>query len=327
MPSEQSPSDLRRVDPLRLIRPRRKITGMSAILLPFASGAIDWRGFTAHVARTADAGLIPAVNMDTGYVNLLDDATRHEVLEQTATVLAGRPFVAGAFVSDSPGDRFNLDAYRRQIEPIVRAGGTPVIFQSHGLTGQADDDIVAAYAKLAERVDRFIGFELGQMFAPFGKIYSLDVYRGLVGIRHCIGAKHSSLRRELEWERLALRDSLRPDFLVLTGNDLAIDMVMYGSDYLLGLSTMAPDLFAKRDALLAAGDPAFYELNDVLQYLGFFAFRAPVPAYKHSAAMFLHLRGLIASDATHPQSPTRPASDRPILREIGRQLGIAMKEN
>ena len=299
---------------------------MSAILLPFASGEIDWRGFTAHIARTADAGLTPAVNMDTGYVNLLDDPTRREVLEQTAKVLAGRPFVAGAFVADSPDDRFNPDAYHRQIDPIVRAGGTPVVFQSYGLTGQADDDVVAAYVKLAERVDRFIGFELGQMFARFGKIYSLNVYRGLVGIRQCIGAKHSSLRRELEWQRLAVRDSLRPDFLVLTGNDLAIDMVMHGSDYLLGLSTMAPDLFAKRDALWAAGDPAFYELNDMLQYLGFFAFRTPVPAYKHTAAMFLHLRGLIASDATHPQSPTRPASDRPILREIGRQLGIAMTD-
>jgi dihydrodipicolinate synthase/N-acetylneuraminate lyase len=300
---------------------------MSAILLPFANGEIDWRGFAGHVARTADAGLIPAVNMDTGYVNLLDDATRREVLKQTASVLAGRPFVAGAFVADSAGDPFNLDAHLRQIEPIVRAGGTPVIFQSYGLTGQADDDIVAAYRTLGERVDRFIGFELGQMFAPFGKIYSLDVYRGLVGIRQCIGAKHSSLRRALEWERLLVRDAMRPDFLVLTGNDLAIDMVMYGSDYLLGLSTMAPDLFAKRDALWAAGDPAFYELNDVLQYLGFFAFRAPVPAYKHTAAMFLHLRGLIASDATHSQSPVRPASDRPILREIGRQLGIEIKED
>ncbi|HKD38202.1 MAG TPA: dihydrodipicolinate synthase family protein [Pirellulales bacterium] len=314
------------IDPLRMIRRRRKITGMSAILLPFASGEIDRHGFTTHVARTADAGLIPAVNMDTGYVNLLDDAARHEVLDQTANALADLPFVAGAFVADSPGDRFNLDAYLRQIDPIVSAGGTPVIFQSYGLTGQTDDEIVAAYAQLAERVDRFIAFELGQMFAPFGKIYSLDVYRGLLGIRQCIGAKHSSLRRDLEWHRLALRDSVRPDFLVLTGNDLAIDMVMYGSDYLLGLSTMAPDLFVKRDALWEAGDPAFYELNDVLQYLGFFAFRAPVPAYKHTAAMFLQLRGQIATDATHPQSPTRPVSDRPILREIGRQLGMEMEE-
>jgi hypothetical protein len=109
---------------------------------------------------------------------------------------------------------------------------------------------------------------------------------------------------------------------VFTGNDLAIDMVMYGSDYLLGLSTFAPDCFARRDAYWETGDPRFYELNDALQYLGFLAFRPPVPAYKHSAAMFLKLRGWIASDATHPASPTRPESDRDILREICRLLAI-----
>ena len=147
------------------------------------------------------------------------------------------------------------------------------------------------------------------MFAPFGKIYSLEVYRGLLGVKKCLGAKHSSLRRELEWQRLRLRDELRPDFQVFTGNDLAIDMVMYGSDYLLGLSTFAPDLFARRDRYWETGDPRFYELNDVLQYLGFLAFRDPVPAYKHSAAMFLKLRGWIGCDATHPQSPSRPESD------------------
>ena len=38
------------------IIPNRKITGYSAILLPFrADGAVDWDGFTAHVARTAAA--------------------------------------------------------------------------------------------------------------------------------------------------------------------------------------------------------------------------------------------------------------------------------
>ena len=162
------------------------------------------------------------------------------------------------------------------------------------------------------------------MFAPFGRIYSLDVYRGLMGIRSCLGAKHSSLRRDLEWQRLAIRDAERPDFLVFTGNDLAIDMVMYGSDYLLGLSAFAPELFARRDACWEAGDPAFYELNDTLQYLGCFAFRSPVPAYKHTAAMFLHLRGWIKTDATHHASPSRPASDRAILREIGGRLDIPM---
>ena len=140
------------------------------------------------------------------------------------------------------------------------------------------------------------------------------------------GFQEQKLDREPEWRRLMLRDRVRPDFHVYTGNDLAIDMVMYGSDYLLGLSTFAPDLFARRDALWAAGDAAFYELNDVLQYLGFFAFRRPVPAYKHTAAMFLRLRGWTATDRTHPDSPKRTASDVEVLRDIGRQLGVAMKE-
>lgn len=306
---------------------RRKITGISAILLPFTQqGSIDWDGFSAHVARTAAAGLVPAVNMDTGYVNLLDADTRAAVLRQTRAVLGNGAFVAGAFVSDVPGAAWNPDAYRQQIDFIHEYGATPVIFQSHGLAGQEAGAIVAAYAELGDYCPEFIGFELGTMFAPFGKIYDLETYRGLLNIPQCIGAKHSSLSRALELERLRLRDDVRPDFKVFTGNDLAIDMVMYGSDYLLGLSTFAPDLFAQRDAYWETGDVRFYELNDLLQYLGFFAFRAPVPAYKHSAAQFLRLRGWIGSDVTHPRSPQRPESDIAVLRDIAERLGVLGKE-
>jgi dihydrodipicolinate synthase/N-acetylneuraminate lyase len=311
------------VDPVAMLRPRRAVAGYSAILLPFTeTGAIDWDGFTRHVERTAAAGLVPAVNMDTGFGNLIDDATKVEALDRARAVLGGRPFVAGAFVGDAPGARFDRDGYLRGMAPIVERGGTPVIFQSYGLTGLPDPELIAAYEDLGRHCDGLIGFELGTMFAPFGKIYSLDVYRGLLGVRKCLGAKHSSLSRQQEWERLRLRDAVRPDFKVFTGNDLAIDMVMYGSDYLLGLSTFAPDLFARRDRYWLDGDPRFYELNDVLQYLGFLAFRDPVPAYKHSAAMFLKLRGWIGCDATHPRSPTRPESDRDILKGIARQLGV-----
>ncbi|MCA9010857.1 MAG: dihydrodipicolinate synthase family protein [Planctomycetaceae bacterium] len=303
------------------LRPNRRITGMSAVLLPFVSpGEIDWQSFDQHVTRTCEAGLIPAVNMDTGYVHLLDDASRREVLKRTQTIANGNMFVAGAFVKDTPGSRFALETYARRIDEIQNQGGTPVIFQSFGLTQQADPEIVESYCQIANRCDRFVGFELGTMFAPFGQIYSESVYRGLMSIPQCLGAKHSSLRRDLEWQRLAWRDEVRPDFMVLTGNDLAIDMVMYGSDYLLGLSSFAPDLFARRDAAWLAGDAVFFELNDVLQYLGFLAFRAPVPAYKHSAAMFLHQRGWIRNNLTHPDSPTRPESDIPILKEILQQL-------
>jgi dihydrodipicolinate synthase/N-acetylneuraminate lyase len=196
----------------------------------------------------------------------------------------------------------------------------PVIFPSFGLTGLSLDALFAAYREVGRHARRFIAFELGTMFAPSGTVYPLETYEGLLSIPQCIGAKHSSLSRRLEWQRLALRDRVRPDFKVYTGNDLAIDMVMYGSDYLLGLSTFAPDFFTLRDRFWREGDPAFYELNDTLQYLGFFAFRAPVPAYKHTAAQFLKLRKWIGCDATHPRSPSRPTSDVDILQKILEQL-------
>jgi dihydrodipicolinate synthase/N-acetylneuraminate lyase len=308
--------------PHELIRPRRPITGMSAVLLPYRDGEVDWATFHQLVARTVEVKLLPAVNMDTGYVNLLDDDTRERVLRITAEHADERGFVAGAFVDDEPGAPWAPQRYASQIERIHEHGGTPVIFPSYGLTGLDPDGIVEAHRQLARQADRFIAFELGQMFAPFGRVYDLGTYAGLLDIPECVGAKHSSLDRLDEWRRLRLRDERRPDFLVLTGNDLAIDMVMYGSDYLLGLSAFAPDLFARRDFSWEIGHPDFYELNDKLQYLGAFAFRAPVPAYKHTAAQFLHLRGWLRSDETHPRSPTRPASDREVLAEIARSLGV-----
>ena len=309
------------LDPIALLRPRRPIAGVSAILLPFdAAGAVDWGSFSAHVTRTASAGLTPAVNMDTGYIHLIDDATRAGVLRRTRDALAGGAFFAGAFVADRAGSPWDRDAYLERMDEVAALGGTPVVFPSHGLTALDDDSVVEAYAALGQNSDRFLAFELAPAFAPSGRIYSLGAFRGLLGVRSCVGAKHSSLHREPEWLRLIERDRLRPDFRLYTGNDLAIDMVMYGSDYLLGLSTFAPEAFARRDALWAAGDPAFHELNDVLQYLGFFTFRPPVPAYKHSAALFHHLRGWARSDRTHPRSPERPASDEAVLREIIRRL-------
>ena len=167
------------IDPIALLRPRRKIAGVSAVLLPFAAdGGVDWASLRRPRRRTADAGLTPAVNMDTGYVHLLDDAQRLQVLERTRGVLGGRPFVAGAFVGDRPGAAFDRDAYLRRIDAIQRHGGSPVVFQSHGLTGLPDDRLIDAYADLGKRCDRFIAFELGPVFAPFGKVYSLEVYRG-----------------------------------------------------------------------------------------------------------------------------------------------------
>jgi dihydrodipicolinate synthase/N-acetylneuraminate lyase len=284
--------------PLDLLQPGRSIVGMSAILLPHRSSTeVDWEAFEAHVARTADAGLTPAVNMDTGFVHLLTAEQRAEVLSRTRSL--GVEFVAGAFDE-------------ADVEAVQALGGTPVLFPSEHTA-----DVVAAYERVARCADRFIGFELSPVFHPDGRIWDLDTYRAVLGIPACVGAKHSSLRRQPEWDRLRLRDELRPDFRVLTGNDLAIDMVMYGSDYLLGLSTFAPAEFAARDRAWAAGDvDRFHQLNDVLQWLGTTAFRPPVPAYRHDAALFFQLRGWATGDATPDGAPRRAPWEGELLTTI-----------
>ena len=57
-----------------------------------------------------------------------------------------------------------------------------MIFQSYGLTTLAGERVLEAYWSIAKHCRRFIGFELGTMFAPFGRIYDLDTYAGLMAI-------------------------------------------------------------------------------------------------------------------------------------------------
>lgn len=71
------------------IKPGRVIEGCSAVLLPFSpEGVIDEAGFQRLLAATLLADLIPAVNMDTGYVNLLEPAERRRILALTPDVKA-----------------------------------------------------------------------------------------------------------------------------------------------------------------------------------------------------------------------------------------------
>ncbi|EKK01951.1 hypothetical protein RBSH_02717 [Rhodopirellula baltica SH28] len=168
----------------------RKITGMSAILLPMtSSGEIDWIGFESHVVATLDAGLTPAINMDTGYANLISDGIREEALVRTSAIAKDRAYLGGVFVGDRSGDDFNSDAYRRGINQVQGHDGTPILFQSFGLTGGDDDSIFNAYSQLASECEQFYAFELGTMFAPFGKIYSLSLYERLMGIGNCLGGE------------------------------------------------------------------------------------------------------------------------------------------
>ena len=307
------------------IKTGRTIEGSSAVLLPFApDGAIDWDAYAANVARTLDAGLAPAVNMDTGYANLITPDEKRRVLTIAREAAAGRRVIAGAFIEGQDGDINDL--YAAAVVEIQSYGAIPIVFQSSALKALSDREKIGVYARIGERCAEFLAFELGEMFLPFGEIYSLETLRELMRIPSLKGAKHSSLSRVLELQRLELRDQIRPDFKIYTGNDLAIDLVIYGSDYLLGLSAFCPEAFALRDKLWAAGDARFYELNDLLQYLGFLAFRPPVPAYKHNCAQFLHLRGRIHSNRTHPKATTRPASDEAILADISARLDAMMAD-
>jgi dihydrodipicolinate synthase/N-acetylneuraminate lyase len=302
---------------------RRAVQGIAAALLPFESdGRVAVEAFQRHLVATQRAGLMNAVNMDTGYVNYLSDAEKCDVLRWTREALgAGAAFVAGAYIEGQSGDVVAL--YRREMERVAEFGGVPILFQTARLHGRSAVEKVAVYREVCRGFQRVLAFELGPMFAPNGEIFDEETVRRLMDIPELVGMKHSSLDRVTELGRLALRDAHRPEFQIYTGNDLGINMIEYGSDYLLGLATFAPEKFAERDRLWCAGDAGYYALSDALQYLGNVAFREPVPAYKHSAAVFLHLTARIPTDLTHPRNAKRPIWEREILQDCARRLGTS----
>jgi 4-hydroxy-tetrahydrodipicolinate synthase len=300
---------------------RRKVEGIAATLLPFeASGEIAVEAFQRHVIATHHAGLMNAVNMDTGYVNYLSEAEKQDVLRWTREALGNDvPFVAGAYIEGLEGETVAL--YRRQMDKVVEHGGIPILFQTARLKGKSGKELAARYQAACRGYSKVLAFELGAMFAANGEILELETIQRLMDIEEIKGIKHSSLDRLVELERLALRDRHRRDFRIYTGNDLGIDMIEYGSDYLLGLATLAPEKFAERDRLWQSGGGEYYALSDALQFLGNVAFREPVPAYKHSAAVFLHLTGRIPSARTHSRSPQRGAWEQQILGDCAQRLG------
>jgi dihydrodipicolinate synthase/N-acetylneuraminate lyase len=115
----------------------RKIQGIAAALLPYESqGKIAVDAFQKHLLATHRAGLMNAVNMDTGYVNYLSEPEKHDVLRWTVEALGKDvPFVAGAYIENQTGDIVAL--YRQQMDAIVHAGGIPILFQTARLQGRS----------------------------------------------------------------------------------------------------------------------------------------------------------------------------------------------
>ncbi len=111
-------------------QPSRKVQGIAAALLPFeADGRIAVEAFQNHLCATHSAGLMNAVNMDTGYVNYLNETEKVDVLRWTQEALGkDAPFVGGAYIEGEAGDVVAL--YRKQMDVIVAHGGIPILFQS-----------------------------------------------------------------------------------------------------------------------------------------------------------------------------------------------------
>lgn len=305
----------------RRVRPGRTVTGIAAALLPFEpDGRIAVDAFQECLQTTYQSGLTNAVNMDTGYVNYLSAEERQSVLNWTREALGATPFVAGAFIEDAKGEPASL--YRREMDRIAECGGTPILFPSARLHGLSAHDKAAVYGEACRGFPDSLAFELSSVFAPNGELFDEETVRRLMGIPELKGMKHSSLDRQLELNRLELRDEHRPEFRIYTGNDLGINMIEYGSDYLLGLAAFAPEKFAERDRLWRDGDPRYYALSDALQHLGNVAFRPPVPAYKHSAAILLHLRGKVPSPRTHRLNEQRPPWEPSILKDCATRLSL-----
>ena len=297
------------------IRTRRPIEGISSVLLPFHNnGTVDFDSFGENLMRTADVGLTPAVNVEFGLYDRLSGAERTEVLELVRDVLVARPFVAGAIVDDPNADA--KEQYMRAVSEIVANGGTPVVMPSGSMSALDDLSYIRLFEALAAHAPSLIAYEADPQVIAGGKLQSKSAIAGIMAIPQVVGLRHSSMNRRLEWDRLTLRDEVRQDFKIYSGNDIALDMVIYGSDYFLSVSACAPEAFALRDEHWKKGDPRFYEMNDLLQSLGMLTFRPPIAAARHSAMQMLKLRGRIEDDTPARGEPARPTSDLEILTKI-----------
>src|SRR5580658_6206446 len=98
---------------------RREVQGISAALLPYeADGRVAVAAFQRHLVATHRAGLMNAVNMDTGYVNYLSESEKREVLAWTREALGkDATLVAGAYIEGKTGGVIAL--YRKEMDAIV----------------------------------------------------------------------------------------------------------------------------------------------------------------------------------------------------------------
>jgi hypothetical protein len=306
---------------LRHLTPSRTIDGIAALPVWLdARGRLDLSGLAARLHATFSAGLTPAVNVFAGSVEHLDVESRVDVLTTAAGVARGRRFIAGTLPTEDAAPLANR--YGRAVDAVVRQGGTPLLLAIDELAVLDGDALAHLWRQSTAGHRGVLIVEMARAFGgPFG-LYGAEVVARLIDVASLGGLVHVSLDRQAEWGRVEARDIARPDFRIYSGHERALDMVSYGSDYLLGVAGCAPEAFAARDHAWRDGLARGFDLNDALQYLGTLLYRAPVGGARHAALQWLQATGAVDAAATPVAGVTRrPDADLVLYRELAGRLG------
>jgi hypothetical protein len=304
---------------LRHLTPDRSVQGAAALpVWAGPSGTLDLGGLAARLEATFAAGLTPAVNLFAGSVDLLGLDDRIDVLSTAAGVARGRRFIAGTWPADDAAPL--AVRYGRAVDVVARQGGTPLLLPIPELETLDADALAHLWRQATSGHRGVLALEIAPAFGLPGTIHAPEALSRLLDVPSLGGLVHASLDRGTEWARIEARDVGRPDFRIYSGHERALDMVAYGSDYLLGTAGCAPEAFAARDRAWRAGEPLAFELNDVLQYLGTLMHRDPLPGARHAAVQWLHARGLVRDATPWPGTERRPDSDDVLYRTIAARL-------
>jgi hypothetical protein len=304
---------------LRHLTPGRRIDGAAALPVWLGpSGRLDLPGLAGRLQATFAAGLTPAVNLFGGSVECLGREQRTDVLATAAGVARGRRFIAGTRPTEDTAPL--AVRYGRAIDAVVRQGGTPLLLPIAELTVLDGDGLAHLWRQATSGHRGVLVIEMGAVFAALAPLYAAGVIPRLLDIGSLGGLVHASLDRGAEWARVEARDIARPDFRIYSGHERALDMVAYGSDYLLGTAGCAPEAFAVRDRAWRDGQPVGFEVNDALQALGALLYRAPMGGARHGALQWLQARGLVEAAAPVSGVERRPDSDLALYRDLAERL-------
>jgi hypothetical protein len=304
---------------LRHLTPSRTIDGAAALPVWLgASGRLDLPGLAARLQETFAAGLTPAVNLFAGSVDRLGHEQRIDVLATAAGVARGRRFIAGTLPTE---DAAPLSArYGRAVDAVVRQGGTPLLLPIGELAALDGDALAHLWRQATAGHRGVLVIEMAAAFDAPAPLYTADLVTRLLDVASLGGLVHASFDRGAEWARIEARDVARPDFRIYSGHERALDMVTFGSDYLLATAGCAPEAFAARDRAWRQGAPVGFELNDALQALATLLYRAPIDGARHGALQWLRARGLVDHASPAPGVALRPESDLALYHEIHTRL-------